>query len=88
MLAVDWSSLSQMYSQGVAEAPNCGAAIAQFMNLLINDLGYQASNVRLIGHGLGGHVAGIAARLINGNVPHVVGKFFSVITIVMVVNMC
>ncbi|XP_075970583.1 pancreatic triacylglycerol lipase-like isoform X2 [Anticarsia gemmatalis] len=72
VLAVDWSRGSGMYTQGLANAPQCGEVIAQFINLLIAEFGYNANMVRIVGIGIGAHVAGIAARRINGQVPHVI----------------
>lgn len=74
MIAVDWSPGSAMYTQGLGNAPQAGRVIAQFINILINTFGYNAAQIRIVGVGLGGHVAGIAARNVNGEIPHVVGK--------------
>ncbi|KAL0851377.1 hypothetical protein ABMA28_007193 [Loxostege sticticalis] len=69
---IDWSAGSSMYSEGLAQAPQCGQIIANFVNIMIRELSMSASLFRLVGHGLGGHIAGIAARQINGNVPHII----------------
>ncbi|XP_026758701.1 pancreatic triacylglycerol lipase-like [Galleria mellonella] len=71
IIAVDWSAGAQLYTQGLGNAPQCGAVVASFVNILIQDLGFNTALLRIIGVGLGAHVAGIAARKINGPVPHI-----------------
>ncbi|XP_038208153.1 pancreatic triacylglycerol lipase-like [Zerene cesonia] len=72
ILAVDWSRGSFGYSVGVANVPQLGDLIANFVNILINSFGYNVNLIRIVGFGLGGHAAGAAARKINGVVPHIV----------------
>ncbi|XP_014362891.2 pancreatic triacylglycerol lipase-like [Papilio machaon] len=72
VIAVDWSPGSAMYTQGLGNAPQAGRIIAQFINILINNFGYNAGLIRIVGVGLGGHIAGIAARNVNGEIPHIV----------------
>ncbi|CAH2050167.1 unnamed protein product, partial [Iphiclides podalirius] len=72
IIAVDWSAGSSMFTQGLGNTPQVGRVIAQFFNILINNFGYNANRVRIVGVGLGGHAAGIAARHINGIVPHII----------------
>lgn len=73
IIAVDWSAGSSIYTQGLGNAPQAGRVVAQFLNILISNFGYTANQVRIVGVGLGGHVAGITARHVNGNVPHIIG---------------
>ncbi|XP_039755447.1 pancreatic triacylglycerol lipase-like [Pararge aegeria] len=72
VLAVDWSPGSSTYTTGLASIPQVGRVVAQFVNLLSNDFGYNTANIHIVGVGLGGHAAGIAARMINGNVPRII----------------
>ncbi|CAK1601793.1 unnamed protein product [Parnassius mnemosyne] len=72
VIAVDWSAGASMYTQGLGNAPQVGRIIAQFLNILINNFGYNVNQVRIVGVGLGGHVAGIAARHVNGEIPHII----------------
>ncbi|KAI8438259.1 hypothetical protein MSG28_010858 [Choristoneura fumiferana] len=72
VIAVDWSRGSFLYSIGLANAPQAGEMIAEIINVLIVNFGYNPSLVRIVGVGLGGHIAGLVARHINGNVPHVI----------------
>ncbi|KAI5639765.1 lipase domain-containing protein [Phthorimaea operculella] len=72
VIAVDWINGARMYSQGLGNAPQVGEVIANFINILSNPFGYDPSLIRIVGHGLGGHIAGIAARKVNGAIPHIV----------------
>lgn len=74
LIAVDWSVGAQIYTNALGNAPQVGQVIAQFINILINDFGYSPSRVKLVGVGLGAHIVGIAARNVNGDIPHIVGK--------------
>ncbi|XP_061708603.1 pancreatic triacylglycerol lipase-like [Cydia pomonella] len=72
VIAVDWSRASFLYTLGLANAPQAGAMIAEIINVLIVNFGYSADMVTIVGVGLGGHLAGITARAISGNVAHIV----------------
>lgn len=74
VIAIDWSAGSRMYTQGLGNAPRCGAIIADFINFLIASRLQDVSLMRFVGVGLGAQVAGIAARNVMGNVPHIVGR--------------
>ncbi|XP_063825810.1 pancreatic triacylglycerol lipase-like [Ostrinia nubilalis] len=72
LFAIDWSRGASVYTEGLSQAPQCGRIIADFINLIISELNYNVNQIRIVGHGLGGHVAGIAARNVNGIVPHII----------------
>ncbi|KAJ8735420.1 hypothetical protein PYW07_007040 [Mythimna separata] len=72
LLAVDWSPASGMYTQGLSNAVACAERIASFINLLSSAFNYGPSNIRIVGVGLGGHIAGIAADRVIGNIPHII----------------
>ncbi|KAJ2947738.1 hypothetical protein O0L34_g9513 [Tuta absoluta] len=72
VIAVDWINGAGMYSQGLGNAPQVGEVIASFINILVDPFGYDLSLIRIVGHGLGGHIAGIAARKVDGDIPHIV----------------
>ncbi|XP_034833544.2 pancreatic triacylglycerol lipase-like [Maniola hyperantus] len=72
VLAVDWRPGASSYTPGLANVPQVGAVVAQFVNLLENDFGYSTANIRIVGVGLGGHAAGIAARSTTGTIPHII----------------
>ncbi|XP_026731478.1 inactive pancreatic lipase-related protein 1-like [Trichoplusia ni] len=72
VLAVDWSKASSMYTEGLANAEQVGKVIADFINILSQSFSYMPSQVRIVGVGLGGHIAGIAGRNVIGNLPYIV----------------
>ncbi|XP_018427683.1 PREDICTED: pancreatic triacylglycerol lipase-like [Nanorana parkeri] len=66
-IAVDWAGGSRTtYSQAANNIRVVGAEIAYFVNYLSTALGYSPSNVHVIGHSLGGHVAGEAGKRMRG----------------------
>ncbi|XP_050344703.1 pancreatic triacylglycerol lipase-like [Nymphalis io] len=71
VIAVDWSPGASSYTFALSNVPQVGNVIAQFVNILTN-FGYSTENIRIVGVGLGAHAAGIAARRIQGTIPHVV----------------
>ena len=73
LVAIDWSAVSSMYTQGLGNAVPVAERIASFVNLLSAVFSYAPSNVRIVGVGLGGHIAGITAARVNGIIPHVTG---------------
>ncbi|XP_049880939.1 pancreatic triacylglycerol lipase-like [Pectinophora gossypiella] len=72
VIAVDWSRGSALYSQGLSNSRQVGKVIADFINILISPFGYDPSLIRIVGVGLGGHITGIAARQVNGEIPHII----------------
>ncbi|XP_069468004.1 pancreatic triacylglycerol lipase-like [Ambystoma mexicanum] len=62
-ICVDWLGGSRtLYSQAANNIRVVGAEIAYFTNILLNNFGYSASNVHIIGHSLGAHAAGEAGE--------------------------
>lgn len=76
VLAVDWSPGAADYVPALANTPQVGERVAQFVNLLSIDFGYSAANFRIVGLGHGAHAAGIAAKTATGTIPHVIGNLF------------
>ncbi|CAH4030973.1 pancreatic triacylglycerol lipase-like [Pieris brassicae] len=72
VVAVDWRSGSFGYVAGLANVPQLGTIVASFANLLFTYFGYNSDNVRIVGVGLGAHAAGVAARKMNANIPHII----------------
>lgn len=75
-IAIDWSAGSSLYTVGLTNAPSVGEYIATFINILNQSFGYNPELVTIVGVGLGGHIAGIAARQVQGSVAHIVGVYF------------
>uniref|UniRef100_A0A8C7A0A5 Triacylglycerol lipase n=1 Tax=Nothoprocta perdicaria TaxID=30464 RepID=A0A8C7A0A5_NOTPE len=62
-ICVDWKKGSRcQYTQASNNIRVVGAEIAYFVNVLMEQFGYSASNVHIIGHSLGAHVAGEAGK--------------------------
>lgn len=72
---MDWSRASFLYSVGLANAPQAAEMIADIINFLQDTFGYNPSLIRIVGVGLGGHIAGLVARHVRGDITHIVGKF-------------
>ncbi|KAM4851629.1 pancreatic triacylglycerol lipase-like [Thomomys bottae] len=73
-ICVDWKGGSRTtYSQASQNTRVVGAEIAYFVDVLRNQFGYSPSNVHLIGHSLGSHVAGEAGRRTNGAIGRITG---------------
>lgn len=52
----------------------------------LHERGMDLSQTTIIGHSLGAHVAGLAARNAKGEVEVVIGKFFFIYTIIIQIN--
>lgn len=76
VIVVDWSSGSNslQYREVNANAISSGSAVAQFINWLNQNTGSVLAQYHIIGHGVGGHQAGIVGRNLNGQVPYITGK--------------
>ncbi|XP_072495081.1 pancreatic triacylglycerol lipase-like [Notamacropus eugenii] len=73
-ICVDWSKGSRtFYTQATQNVRVVGAEIAYFVDYLKNELGYSLSNVHVIGHSLGSHIAGEAGRRSNGLIGRITG---------------
>ncbi|XP_048194133.1 pancreatic triacylglycerol lipase [Perognathus longimembris pacificus] len=73
-ICVDWKGGSRAaYSQASQNTRVVGAEIAYFVDVLKNQLGYSPSNVHVIGHSLGSHIAGEAGRRTNGAIGRITG---------------
>ncbi|XP_032528997.2 pancreatic triacylglycerol lipase-like [Danaus plexippus] len=75
VIVVDWSSGSNslQYREVNANAISSGSAVAQFINWLNQNTGSVLAQYHIIGHGVGGHQAGIVGRNLNGQVPYITG---------------
>lgn len=76
VIVIDWSSIaSALYVSAAPSVKGVAARVALMIDFLQNNAGLDVSTTKLIGHSLGGHVAGIAARLASGTIQSVVGAF-------------
>ncbi|XP_068953671.1 pancreatic triacylglycerol lipase-like [Petaurus breviceps papuanus] len=73
-ICVDWKKGSRtLYTQATQNVRVVGAEIAYFVDYLKNEFGYSLSNVHIIGHSLGSHIAGEAGRRSNGLIGRITG---------------
>ncbi|XP_041975626.1 pancreatic triacylglycerol lipase-like [Aricia agestis] len=75
VLVVDWSRGASSISYRIANE-NCiqsGKAVAEFIDWLNHQTGANLNQYHIIGHGLGGHQAGIVGRNLNGQVEYITG---------------
>lgn len=63
---LDWSSGSREYLHGINNLRVAGAELAYFIDVLVKKFGYSPSQVHLIGHSLGAHLAGEAGSRTPG----------------------
>ncbi|CAH2102759.1 unnamed protein product [Euphydryas editha] len=73
VILVDWTAGSNTINYPVV-IDNCvesGRAVAKFIDWLNQSTGSSPSQFHIIGHGIGGHQAGIAARNVQGEVGYI-----------------
>ncbi|XP_018564368.1 uncharacterized protein LOC108905824 [Anoplophora glabripennis] len=73
---VDWSAIAGniFYVFPMGRTKDVGDYYSRFLNYLVNDMNMDPKDFHLIGHSLGAHVSGFAARgLIKGKVGRITG---------------
>lgn len=71
---VDWSAIAQEdYSTAVEALNSVGKYIAGFVKLLVENHGLKLSSVKIVGHSLGAHVAGVVGKELNRDVGEITG---------------
>ncbi|XP_077295951.1 pancreatic lipase-related protein 2-like [Arctopsyche grandis] len=72
VICVDWGKgASALYNTAVGYVPGVGTFIAKLVDWLVNQ-GANVNNFHLMGHSLGGHITGIAARSVTkGKIPYI-----------------
>lgn len=75
VIGMDWSALCHIeYASAMHGAKIAGQQLGDFINWLTFN-GVNLSDIHIIGHSLGAHVAGIGADAIqNGRVARITGK--------------
>ncbi|XP_072763430.1 pancreatic triacylglycerol lipase [Anoplolepis gracilipes] len=73
VILVDWRKAagSLWYWKVVKGVPLVAGLVTKLINFLEKDAGLNTSRIGLIGHSLGAHVVGLAARNANGNIAEV-----------------
>ncbi|XP_015516952.1 pancreatic triacylglycerol lipase [Neodiprion lecontei] len=73
VIVVDWSSIaSENYLTAASSVRNVAGQISSFLNFLNENAGLQFGETNIVGHSLGGHIAGIAAQGASGNIQAVI----------------
>nr|ABY84699.1 lipase [Bombus ignitus]ACA25601.1 lipase [Bombus ignitus]ACA64425.1 lipase [Bombus ignitus] len=64
VIVVDWSQIADHkdYIAVAKNVPRVASRVASFINFLRTSAGLHTSNLKIIGHSLGAHVAGLSAR--------------------------
>lgn len=75
VFVVDWTAASSsiIYPVVLDNTITSGLGVAQFIDWLNASTGSNPSQIHILGHGLGGHMAGIAARNVQGDISYVTG---------------
>ncbi|XP_013149161.1 PREDICTED: pancreatic lipase-related protein 2-like [Papilio polytes] len=74
VIILDWSRIAMgSYLNAIANIPNVGKALGQFLNFLSETTGASLESMHLAGFSLGSHVVGNAGRELNGKVGRVTG---------------
>ncbi|KAJ2947739.1 hypothetical protein O0L34_g9514 [Tuta absoluta] len=75
IIVVDWSAgaSSLLHRLVIANTIKSGAAVAQFITWLNQASGANLGQYHIVGHGFGGHQAGIVGRNLGGNVAYITG---------------
>lgn len=75
VIVIDWSSISiRPYIWASKRVVLVGRFVTTMINFLVKH-GMDSSQTKLVGHSLGAHVVGIAARNADSDIGYVVGKF-------------
>ncbi|XP_044256955.1 phospholipase A1-like [Tribolium madens] len=74
IFVVDWSPIAKnLYSTARKSVTNIGQFVGNFVNDLIDTYGISSSEIVLIGHSLGAHIAGNAGSVIKSPVGQIIG---------------
>ncbi|XP_060527866.1 lipase member H-B-like [Cylas formicarius] len=75
IFVVDWSRISKniFYPIPMMATWEVGNHIAKYLNYLTDNLGVDPGDIHMVGHSLGAHVSGFAARAAKGRIGRVTG---------------
>ncbi|KPI98345.1 Pancreatic lipase-related protein 2 [Papilio xuthus] len=74
VIILDWSRIAMgSYLNAIANIPNVGKALGQFLKFLSETTGASLESMHLVGFSLGSHVVGNAGRELEGKVGRVTG---------------
>ncbi|XP_061708606.1 pancreatic triacylglycerol lipase-like [Cydia pomonella] len=74
VIVVDWSAgSSSLFASAIDNTVSSGRAVAAFINWLNQETFSSPVQYHIVGHGMGGHQAGVVGRTLGGNVAYVTG---------------
>lgn len=77
VIIVDWGNIAKnlLYSVVAKSVPRVALRVADFVNFLQTSAGLRTSKLKIVGHSLGAHVAGLSALEIgrSSQVAEVIG---------------
>ncbi|EDW75039.1 uncharacterized protein Dwil_GK19961 [Drosophila willistoni] len=63
IISIDWSAIAALnYIEAKIKAPRVGASCASFVQFMVNEFGLDVSNLVVIGHSMGAHIAGFCGK--------------------------
>ncbi|XP_073819935.1 phospholipase A1-like [Musca autumnalis] len=73
MITVDWGRARSVdYASSVLAVPGVGQKVAALVDFLVNNYGLKLSDLEIIGHSLGAHVAGFTGKNIASGQAHTI----------------
>ncbi|XP_046609154.1 phospholipase A1 VesT1.02-like [Neodiprion virginianus] len=74
VIVIDWSSIAgALYVSASSSVRGVAARVSLMINFLSANAGLNVASTKLVGHSLGAHVSGIAARNAEGTIDAVIG---------------
>lgn len=77
IILIDWrEAAGNLWYWKVAKSvPLVAKRVARLLDFLIQHADLDPAKTKMIGHSLGGHIVGLAARFTNKEISEVLGKF-------------
>lgn len=75
VIVVDWSrgASSLSYRVVIANTISSGSSVAEFINWINRETNSSPAQYHIVGHGFGGHQAGIVGRNVQGQIAYITG---------------
>lgn len=74
VFVVNWSKIAFLSYRAAASAvPDVGNFVAKFIKELMDEYNLSPRRFRLVGHGMGAHIAGAAGKALGGDVAVIIG---------------
>ncbi|KAJ8920202.1 hypothetical protein NQ315_011863 [Exocentrus adspersus] len=74
VFVTDWGAVAkENYVAAFYSVPSIGKYVGKFITKLVSLYKYPPGNIKVVGHSLGAHVAGVAGKHTNGSLDYIVG---------------